>query len=88
MNLRPDGTIVPRGGALYGDAILRVDLRVLRRFPVYGWANIEGSFEIFNVFNHANYGNYVTVEANPLYGAPQQNFNVAICRACCSCDSA
>jgi hypothetical protein len=77
LNLRPNGTIVPRGGQLYGDAIHRVDLRLLRRFPIFGRTNVEGSLEVFNVFNHANYGGYVTVESSPLYGQPQQNFNVA-----------
>jgi hypothetical protein len=77
LNLRPNGTVVPRGGQLYGDAIHRVDLRLLRRFPIFGRTNVEGSLEVFNVFNHANYGNYVTVEASPAYGQPQQNFNVA-----------
>jgi hypothetical protein len=77
LNLRPDGTIVPRGGELYGDPIHRVDLRLLRRFPIFGRTNVEGSLEVFNVFNHANYGSYVTVESSSAYGQPQQNFNVA-----------
>jgi hypothetical protein len=77
LNMRPDGSVVPRGGQLYGDPIHRVDLRVLRRFQIQGRAVIEGSFEVFNLFNHANYGSYVTVESSPLYGEPQQNFNVA-----------
>jgi len=77
FDLRPDGTIVPRGGELYGDPIHRVDLRALRRFSLGGRRTLEGSFEVFNLFNHANYGGYVGVEANPLYGKPQQNFNVA-----------
>jgi hypothetical protein len=83
--LRPNGTIVPRNKSghlsdktgTYGDAIHRMDLRVVRRFKLYGRSTIEGSFEMFNVFNHANYGSYVTSEVSPLYGKPQQNFNAA-----------
>ncbi|MGE3512722.1 MAG: carboxypeptidase regulatory-like domain-containing protein [Vicinamibacterales bacterium] len=84
FSLRPDGSIVPRNtpgrfkdGGTYGDPIHRVDLRLLRRFKIYGRATVEGSFEMFNVFNHANYGSYVGAEVSPLYGQPQQNFNVA-----------
>jgi hypothetical protein len=85
LQLRPNGTIVPRNKAglltdktgTYGNSIHRVDLRVIRRFHLYGKAAVEGSFEMFNVFNHANYGSYVTSEVSPLYGQPQQNFNVA-----------
>jgi hypothetical protein len=83
--LRPDGTIVDRvkAGRLsdhtgtYGDPIHRVDIRLLRRFKLGGRSNVELSAEVFNLFNHANYGNYVTAEVSPLYGQPQQNFNVA-----------
>jgi hypothetical protein len=74
--LRPDGTIVPRDG-LYGKPVQRVDLRLLRRFPLAGRAKAEGSLEVFNIFNHVNYGNYVAAEASPLYGQPVQNLNVA-----------
>ena len=85
FQLRPDGTIVPRNKSghlsdktgTYGDHIHRVDLRILRRFRLYGRSTVEGSLEVFNVFNHANYGSYVTSEVSPLYGQPQQNFNVA-----------
>src|SRR5439155_14481989 len=83
--LRPDGTIVARNkdGLLsekkgtYGNPIHRVDMRLLRRFHLYGRTTAEGSLEAFNIFNHANYGSYVTTEASPLYGQPQQNFNAA-----------
>jgi hypothetical protein len=85
FSLRPDGTIVDRNkkGLLtkregtYGNSIHRVDMRLTKRFVLYGRSAIEGSFEMFNVFNHANYGSYVTSEVSPLYGQPQQNFNVA-----------
>ena len=85
LSLRPDGTVVPRNTkgrfsdrtGTYGDPLHRVDLRVIRRFTIYGRTAVEGSFEMFNVFNHANYGNYVTSEVSPLYGQPQQNFNAA-----------
>jgi hypothetical protein len=76
FRLRPDGTIVPNVN-LYGSPLHRMDLRLLRRFRIYGRAGVEASLEVFNLFNHANYGNFVTVEASPLYGRPQQNFNVA-----------
>ena len=74
--LRPDNTIMPRNN-LVGKPIHRVDLKVLRRFPIYGRASVEGSFEVFNVFNHANYGNYTTAESSRVYGNPRQNLNVA-----------
>ena len=61
----------------YGDPIHRMDVRLLRRFRLYGRASVEGSLEVFNLFNHANYGSYVTAEVSPLYGQPQQNFNAA-----------
>jgi hypothetical protein len=85
LQLRPDGTIVPRNkvGLLtekqgtYGNPIHRVDVRLVRRFRLYGRTAVDGSLEVFNLFNHANYGSYVTTEASPLYGQPQQNFNAA-----------
>lgn len=85
FSLRPDGSIVPRnrkgrfsdGTGTYGDPIHRIDVRLLRKFRIYGRASFEGSFEVFNLFNHANYGSYVTAEVSRLYGQPQQNFNVA-----------
>jgi hypothetical protein len=85
LSMRPDGSVVPRNqkGHLidrtgtYGNSIHRADVRLVRRFRLQGRAAIEGSFEMFNVFNHANYGSYVTTEVSPVYGTPQQNFNVA-----------
>jgi hypothetical protein len=74
--LRPDGTIVPRNNFV-GEPIHRVDLRILRRFPLGGRAGIDGMLEVFNVFNHANYGSYVTTEVSRNYGARQQNANLA-----------
>jgi hypothetical protein len=76
LRLRPDGTVVPSVD-FYGKPIHRADFKVLRRFPIHGRATVEGTFEMFNVFNHANFGNYVINEVSPLFGAPQQNFNVA-----------
>ena len=83
--LRPDGSIVERNrkGHLidktgtYGNSIHRVDLRLTKRLRLRDRMNVEGMFEVFNLFNHANYGSYVTSEVSPLYGQPQQNFNVA-----------
>ncbi len=83
--LRPNGTIVPRNtvgcfcdkSGTYGAPIHRVDLRLVRRFKLYGKVATEGSFELFNAFNHANYGGYVNSEVSPSYGRPQQNFNAA-----------
>jgi hypothetical protein len=76
QRLRPDGTVVPRDG-MYGTPLHRVDLRVLRRFTVYGRTKAEGSLEMFNVFNHANYGTFVTQQVSPLYGQPQLNKGTA-----------
>ena len=74
--LRPDGTIVPRND-LVGKPLHRVDLRILRRFPLGGRAGIDGIVELFNAFNHANYGSYVTQESNRNYGQPTGNLNVS-----------
>ena len=76
FRLRPDGTIVPNVN-LYGDPLHRMDLKVNRVFRIGGRGTAEASLEAFNLLNHANYGSYVAVEASPLYGRPQQNFNVA-----------
>jgi hypothetical protein len=67
---------VPRTD-IVGEPIHRVDLRVLRRFPISNRVAIEGSFEVFNLFNHANYGSYVTAQVSPLYGQPQQHTGAA-----------
>jgi hypothetical protein len=74
--LRPDGTIVPRN-AFVGKPIHRVDLRVQRRFALFGPLNFDGTVEVFNVFNHANFGTYTTQESSARYGQPAQNTNVA-----------
>jgi hypothetical protein len=74
--LRPDGTLVARN-ALVGKPLHRLDIRVLRKFPLYGKVKIDGMVEVFNVLNHANYGAYVTQERLVNYGAPAQNTNVA-----------
>ena len=74
--LRPDGTIVPRN-SLVGKSLHRVDLRILRRFPLRGRAGVDGIVEVFNAFNHANYGSYVTQESARNYGEPTGNLNVA-----------
>jgi hypothetical protein len=76
FRLRPNGTIVPNVN-LYGDPLHRMDLKMNRIFRIGGRSTAEASLEAFNLFNHANYGSYVAVEASPLYGKPQQNFNVA-----------
>jgi hypothetical protein len=76
LRLRPDGTLVPRTDVV-GRPVHRMDIRILRRFPIYGRVSVEGSFEVFNVFNHANYGSYVTAESNPRYRQPQQNIGAA-----------
>ena len=74
--LRPDGTLVARN-AFVGKPLHRLDIRVLRKFPLYGKMRIDGMVEVFNVLNHANYGAYVTQERLVNYGAPAQNTNVA-----------
>ena len=76
--LRPDGTIVPRND-LVGKPIHRVDMRIQRRFPIFGRAGIDGMLEVFNLFNHANYGRYTTAEVlgPAAYGRPSQHPNVA-----------
>ena len=74
--LRPNGTIVPRN-SFVGDPIHRVDMRILRRFPLRGRARLDGILEIFNLFDHANYGTYTLAESNPSYGRPALSTNVA-----------
>jgi len=74
--LRPDGTIVPRNN-LVGAPLHRVDLRIVRKFPLTGHVNADGILEVFNLFNHANYGSYVTQESARNYGQPTGNTNVA-----------
>ncbi|HEY6359895.1 MAG TPA: hypothetical protein VIX63_02260 [Vicinamibacterales bacterium] len=74
--LRPNGTIVPRN-SLVGTPLHRVDVRVMRRFPLGGRAGVDGIVEVFNVFNHANYGSYVTQESASNYAQATGNLNVA-----------
>jgi hypothetical protein len=81
LRLRPNGTMVPRNNFV-GLPIHRVDMRLLRRFPLGGRTAIEGILELFNVFNRANYGAYAGIgtvqgvtgggagEVTPNYGAP------------------
>ena len=73
--VRPDGSIVPRNDFV-GAPLHRVDLRILRHFPLGRRAKVDGIIEAFNVFNHANYGAYVTSENNAAYGKPVQNVAV------------
>ena len=74
--LRANGTVAPRN-AIVGRAIHRTDLRIKRRFPLFGRASIDGIAEVFNVFNHENIGSYVTNESNAAYGQPNFNNNIA-----------
>lgn len=74
--LRPDGTIVPRNNFV-GKPIHRVDVRLLRKFPLAGSLSIDGIVEVFNAFNHANFGTYTTQEVNRNYGQAGQNPNIA-----------
>ncbi len=74
--LRPDGTIVPRN-AIVGEPIHRVDMRLQKRFRLWGRMTADGMIEVFNVFNHVNYGSYTTQQSNPQYGQASFNANVA-----------
>jgi hypothetical protein len=74
--LRRDGSIIPRTG-IVGDPIHRVDVRLLKKFPLGGRRSFEGMIEAFNLFNHANYGSYVINESNANYGKPAANENLA-----------
>ena len=73
--MRPNGTIVPRND-LVGEPLHRVDLRILRHFPVARRAKVDGIIEFCNIFNHQNYGSYVTSENSTAYGQPVQNVAV------------
>ena len=70
------GGVVPREG-LVGEQIHRVDLRLMKRIPLFGRVGIDGMIEVFNVLNHENYGSYTTAESNLNYGRPTYNPNVA-----------
>lgn len=74
--LRPDGTIVPRNDFV-GEPVRRVDTRVQQRFDLGGRVRIDGILEIFDVFNRKNFGSYVTNEASPAFGRPQQSLLTA-----------
>jgi hypothetical protein len=75
--LRPNGTIVPRN-SFVGEPLHRVDLRLLRRFPLGGQRHAEAVLDVFNVFDHANFGSYGTSENNPaFYQRPTFNGDVA-----------
>jgi hypothetical protein len=74
--LRRDGSIAPRN-AIVGRPLHRVDMRIQRRFPLFGRAYVDGMLEVFNVFNHENYGSYTTNESSRVYGQPTFNNDVA-----------
>ena len=74
--VRPDNSATPREG-IVGDAIHRVDMRLLRRFRLFGRSTVDGMLEVFNVLNHENYGSYTTVESNRNFSRPSFNSNVA-----------
>jgi hypothetical protein len=76
LRMRPDGSIVERN-SFVGDPIHRVDMRIQRRFPIFGRAAADGIIEVFNIFDRANYGAYTTSEVNLKYGQPVRNENVA-----------
>lgn len=74
--LRPDGTIVPRNDFV-GEPLHRVDARIQQRFDLGGGARVDGILEVFNVFNRKNFDLYVTNEASPAFGRPQQSLLTA-----------
>ena len=74
--LRADGSIMPRN-ALVGEPLHRVDLRIQRRFALFGRSYVDGMAEVFNLFNHENYGSYTIDESSRAYGNPSFNENVA-----------
>ena len=51
--LRANGSIIPRNSFL-GQPIHRLDLRILRKFPLGRGMAMDGMLEMFNVFNNAN----------------------------------
>ncbi len=73
--VRPNGTIVPRNDFV-GKPLHRIDLRILRHFPLAGRAKVDAIIEFFNIFNHENDGSYVTSENSAAYGQPVQNVAV------------
>jgi hypothetical protein len=70
------GGAVPRND-IVGDPIHRIDMRLQKRFALFGRSSIDGIVEVFNVFNHANYGSYTGAESNAMFGSPSFNPNVA-----------
>jgi hypothetical protein len=74
--LRADGSIMERN-ALLGESLHRVDVRIQRRFALFGRSYIDGMAEVFNLFNHENFGSYTIDESNRNYGRPSFNENVA-----------
>ena len=75
LRLRPNGTIVETN-SFVGDQLHRVDMRIQRRFNIFGRTAVDGIIEVYNVFNRANYGGYTTSEVNTSYGLPTRNENV------------
>ena len=74
--LRPDGSLIGRN-SFDLPSMHRVDMRVLKRFPLGGRARIDGLIEVFNLFNRANYETIVLNESNRLYGDPEAHTNIA-----------
>ncbi len=72
LRLRPDGVIVPRN-SFVGASVQRMDLRIQRRFPLWGRSSINGTAELFNVLNHVNFGSYVPNQVAANYLQPQQS---------------
>ena len=68
QRLEADGSIIDHG-AVQGEAIHRVDMRVMRRFNV-GEVSIDGMLEVFNLFNYENYGAYQACVCAPTYATP------------------
>ena len=67
--LLPDGTILDAGD-VKGDALHRVDVRLMRRFNL-GQVQVDGIVEVFNLFNHENYGGYQgNFATGARYGTP------------------
>ena len=73
--LEADGSILD-AGAVVGDPLHRVDVRLMRRFNL-GQVRIDGIVEVFNLFNHENYGNYGGNSASSSFRQPLSNPDVA-----------
>ena len=77
----PSGAVIPRN-ALKGLPLHKVDLRLMKDFPLGGRLKASIIGEVYNVFDHANYGSYsgvLSTNAATLanFGAPQQNLGNA-----------